>query len=169
MELRDATADDLPLYRRMMTDPQMMAELGGPLPAEGLSEKWDGIVASVRDGSVWYQAIVPGPGEEAAGTLCVWEHQWRGEPMNEMGWMVLPEHQGRGLASGAVRAMLERARAEDRWGVIHAFPGVTNAASNAICRGAGFEHVETVDFEYAGRLLRCNLWRVDVRTRAREG
>jgi RimJ/RimL family protein N-acetyltransferase len=162
VELRDVTKEDLPLYRRMMTDPLVMAELGGPLPAEGLRDKWEEIVASVRDGSVWYQAIVPDPGsDETAGTVCVWKHAWRGDQIGEIGWMVVPEWQGRGLASGAVRAVLDRARSEKRWGVIHAFPGVTNDASNAICRKAGFERLEALDFEYAGRVLRCNHWRVD--------
>jgi RimJ/RimL family protein N-acetyltransferase len=162
VELRDVTTDDLPLYRRMMTDPLVMAELGGPLPVEGLREKWEEIVASVRDGSVWYLAIVPEPGsDETAGTVCVWTHEWRGGQIDEIGWMVVPERQGRGLASGAVRAVLDRARSESRWGVIHAFPGVTNGASNAICRKAGFEQLEALDFEYAGRALRCNHWRVD--------
>ena len=32
MELRDITMDDLPLYVGMLTSPEMMAELGGPLP-----------------------------------------------------------------------------------------------------------------------------------------
>jgi RimJ/RimL family protein N-acetyltransferase len=165
VELRDVTVEDLPLYRRMMTDPRMMAELGSPLAEEGLREKWHGIVDSVRDGSVWYLAIVPDPeSEETAGTVCVWEHEWRGNRINEMGWMVLPEHQGRGLASNAVRCVLDRARAENRWGAIHAFPGVTNGPSNAICRTAGFEQLEVLDFEYADRLLRCNHWRVDLRS-----
>jgi hypothetical protein len=39
MELRDITMDDLPMYERSLTDPDMMAELGGPRPREGLSEK----------------------------------------------------------------------------------------------------------------------------------
>ena len=111
------TMEDLPIYRRMMTDPLVMAELGGPLAEEGLREKWQGIVDSVRDGSVWYLAIVPNAdSDETAGTVCVWEHEWRGDQINEIGWMVVPEQQGRGLASGAVRSVLDRARAENRWG-----------------------------------------------------
>jgi RimJ/RimL family protein N-acetyltransferase len=170
MELRDVTMEDLPLYRRMMTDPRVMSELGGPLAEEGLREKWEGIVDTVHDGSVWYLAIVPDPeSDETAGTVCVWKHEWRGEQINEIGWMVVPEQQGRGFASDAVRSVLSRAHAENRWGVIHAFPGATNGASNAICRKAGFEQLEVLDFEYAGRLLRCNHWRVDLRSGSRDG
>lgn len=155
--------EDLPLYERLLTDPAMMAELGGPRPREGLREKLHGIVNEIADGETWYSVIVPGqdPGE-AAGTVCVWRHQQNGEPINEIGWMVLPEFQGRGLATAAVRSVLERAGAEGRWGLIHAFPGVTNGPSNAVCRKTGFALLGRRDVEYAGRQLRCNHWRRDV-------
>jgi RimJ/RimL family protein N-acetyltransferase len=164
MELRDITMDDLPLYEGSLTDPDMMSELGGPLPRRGLADKLRGIVEDVQAGRVWYFTIIPDPEDGiAAGTVCVWDHKWNGEMINEIGWMVVPEFQGRGLASEAVRAVLERAQAEERWDVIHAFPAVTNAPSNAICRKTGFSKIAEGDFEYAGRMLRCNHWKIDVR------
>jgi hypothetical protein len=45
---------------------------------------------------------------------------------------------------------------------IHAFPPVTNALSNALCRKGGFELVEEADFVYPGRAPRCNHWSLDV-------
>lgn len=163
--LRDISMDDLALYRRMLTEPGMMADLGGALPEEGLSEKLRRIVASVEAGEVWYSVIVPDDEPEArAGTVCIWDHDWDGERISEIGWMVVPEFQGRSLATEAVRAILRRARSEGRWNVIHAFPAVTNASSNAICRKTGFSKVEERDFEYAGRVLRCNHWRIDLRS-----
>ncbi|MDQ3209911.1 MAG: hypothetical protein M3Q20_01840 [Actinomycetota bacterium] len=75
--------------------------------------------------------------------------------------MVLPEFQGKGLGRDATAAILERARADGRWGPIHAFPGVTNAPSNGICRTLGFTLVETAEFEYYGTTLRTNHWRLD--------
>lgn len=165
MELRDISMDDLPLYERMLTDPDMMSELGGPLPKQGLSEKLRGIVESVEAGTVWYYVIVPDSGIGAgAGSVCIWDHDWNGERISEIGWMVLPEFQGRGLASEAVRSILHKARSETRWDVIHAFPAVTNAPSNAICQKTGFSRIEERDFDYAGRVLRCNHWRIDLRS-----
>lgn len=159
--------DDLPLYERLATDPVTMAELGGPLPREGLSDKLRGIVEDVEAGRVWYCAIVPdGQPAVEAGMVCIWNQDWEGEPINEIGWMVLPSFQGRGLATEAVRALLDRARAEGRWGVIHASPGITNGASNTICRKTGFSLVGERDIEYAGRTLRCNHWRLDLRPSA---
>jgi RimJ/RimL family protein N-acetyltransferase len=37
---------------------------------------------------------------EAAGSVGYWEKDWRSGTVYETGWMVLPEHQGLGLASG---------------------------------------------------------------------
>ena len=84
---------------------------------------------------------MPGAGEPPVGTIGVWASEWAGEEVSETGWMVLPEHQGKGHASAALAALLERARPDDRWGDIHAFPGATNAPSNALCRKFGFEQL----------------------------
>jgi RimJ/RimL family protein N-acetyltransferase len=78
--------------------------------------------------------------------------------------MVLPEFQGHGYAKRAVRAMLQRARVDGRWGVVHAFPGVTNAASNALCRSVGFTLVGERNVVFADRELRTNHWRIDPST-----
>jgi RimJ/RimL family protein N-acetyltransferase len=162
VELQDISMDDLPLYEAFLTDAGMMAELGGPLPRDGLAKKLRGIVDDVEAGRIWYFKIVTEGA--SAGTVCIWDHPWNGQTINEIGWMVAPAFQGRGLASEAVRAVLDRARAEGRWDVIHAFPAVSNGPSNAICRKTRFSKVQEVDFEYAGRTLRCNHWRVDVRS-----
>jgi RimJ/RimL family protein N-acetyltransferase len=155
---------DLPLYQAMLTDPEMMSELGGPLPADGLEEKLRGIVREVEAGKTWFFVILS-DGERAApaGTVCIWDHAWNGQTISEIGWMVLPEFQGRGLASEAVRLTLQRARSEGRWEVIHAFPGVTNGPSNGICRKLGFSKVEELDIKSWGGTLRCNHWVLDLR------
>ncbi|MGH2686833.1 MAG: GNAT family N-acetyltransferase [Actinomycetota bacterium] len=158
MDLRDITMDDLALYEDMVTDPAMMAELGGPLPRDGLKAKLRSIVDDVETGRIWYSVIVDAG--VPAGTVCVWSHSREGEPINEIGWMVHTSFQGRGLATEAVGAYLERDRDEQRWGEIRAYPGVTNAASNAICRKTGFALFGETKVDYAGRMLRVNDWRI---------
>ncbi|WP_370112944.1 hypothetical protein [Streptacidiphilus sp. MAP12-33] len=54
--------------------------------------------------------------------------------------------------------LLALARQDGRWGRIHAFPGATNAASNGVCRGLGFELLEEREVLFAGRKLRTNHW-----------
>jgi RimJ/RimL family protein N-acetyltransferase len=42
---------------------------------------------------------------------------------------------------------------------LHGHPGVENAASEALCRKAGFTLVEPRDFEFPeGHWMRCNAW-----------
>jgi RimJ/RimL family protein N-acetyltransferase len=60
-----------------------------------------------------------------------------------------------------VAAILERAREDDRWGTIHAFPAITNAPSNGICRSLGFSLTGREDFEFRGTTLHCNHWQID--------
>lgn len=76
--------------------------------------------------------------------------------------MILPEFQGRGIASQAVREVLEKVRLERMFGQIHAFPAVTNGPSNKICEKNGFTNLGEREFEFAGRSLRCNHWRIDL-------
>lgn len=165
VELRTIEIGDLSLYEAIHCDPRMMEHLGGPLPKEGLSEKLSQDVASTEAGETWIFKIVPDDDPHiAAGTVCIWEHRWRGHSINEIGRMVLPGFQGRGLGSEAVRAVLRRARTEGRWDVVHAFPPVSNARSVAMCRTMGFSRIEECDFEFRDRVLRCDHWRIDLRT-----
>jgi RimJ/RimL family protein N-acetyltransferase len=147
---------DLALLRRLTGDPAMMEHLGGPETEEKIAE---------RQGR--YEAD-PGcfkivDGEQGVGWAGYWEREWRGGQVYELGWSVLPEAQGRGLASAATALVLDAARAAGRCRYAHAFPGVDNPASNAICAKLGFELLEARDFEFPpGRLMRCNDWRLDL-------
>jgi RimJ/RimL family protein N-acetyltransferase len=164
MELQDLSLDDLSLYESFHCDPRMMAYLGGPWPRERLPEKLKRDVATIEAGTGWIFKIISGEdSKRAVGSVCIWKHAWRDESINEIGWMILPPYQGRGLATEAVRAILDKARSEKRWGtLLHAFPAVANIASNAICRKMNFSLVEEVDLEYAGHPLRCNHWRLNL-------
>jgi RimJ/RimL family protein N-acetyltransferase len=106
--------------------------------------------------------IIPDGSDVPAGTVAIFRSSHDGEDIYEIGWMILPEFQGRGLASRAVHEMLERARNERRFGRLHAFSGVTNGASNRICEKNGFTNVGEADIEFSGRPLRSNHWRIDL-------
>jgi RimJ/RimL family protein N-acetyltransferase len=161
VELGDVTA-----YVRMRCDPVMMAELGGPLPREGIEAKVARDVQQAAADAAWIKMIIPdGSGPEVvAGTVALWSHEGSGTPMSEIGWMVCPEFQGRGLATAAVRMLLALARERDRWGLVHAFPSVTNAPSNRVCRAAGFRFAGERETAFAGRMLRTNHWVVNPAT-----
>ncbi|MCW5252929.1 GNAT family N-acetyltransferase [Streptomyces sp. SHP 1-2] len=163
MLLRDVEYGDVDAYVRMRCDPVMMGELGGPLPREGMEEKVRRDVGRARAGTDWTRMIVPDPArpETVAGTVTLWPHRTGAGPISEIGWMVLPEFQGRGFGKRGVRMLLEQARDDGRWGLVHAFPATTNAPSNAICRGLGFRFLGEEDVPFADRVLRSNHWVVD--------
>jgi RimJ/RimL family protein N-acetyltransferase len=166
VKLRNVEPGDVDLYIRMRCDPIMMAELAGPLPEDGMAAKVARDVADAEAGRAWILMIVldeTDPGL-VAGSVAVWTNTEHGEPYSEIGWMVLPEFQGRGVAKAAVRAVLDRAREEDRWGVVHAFPGVQNGPSNGICRSLGFTLIGEQDVVFADRPLRSNHWQIDTAT-----
>jgi RimJ/RimL family protein N-acetyltransferase len=95
-----------------------------------------------------------------AGSIGFWEREWQDETVYETGWNVLPEFQGKGVATAAAKAIVDRASAAGRHRWLHAYPSVDNPASNAICRKAGFTFAGEHDFEYPkGSFMRCNDWR----------
>jgi RimJ/RimL family protein N-acetyltransferase len=157
LELVPYTADDAWLTEALETDPRVMAELGGPWPKEKIAGIHERRLAAIAKGA-WAFKVVPESGGTVVGTVSLWDSEHAGQPISEAGWMILPEHQGRGYASEALRLMLEMAKADGRWGDIHAFPGATNAPSNALCRKLGFELIEQVEIDYADRFLTCNHW-----------
>lgn len=167
MELQTLTAEDLPLYESLYCDPWMMTHLGGAWEREGLPEKLRRDLERIEAGTAWiYKVVVFGTEGmcRTAGLVCIWEHVWRGEPVTEVGWMILPGFQGKGLGTRAVSDILDKARREGRWRAVQALPATTNPASNAICRKLGFTLVEECDLEFKGHALRCNYWRLDLRS-----
>lgn len=134
----------------------MWTELGG-VREQDVAAKLERDVASVEADRHWVFVIVTDD-DTAAGTVSLWDHEWEGESIDEIGWMVLPEHQGRGLASAGVADALRRADEAARWLVLHAFPATTNAPSNALCRKQGFVLRGPVDYTYRMQTLRVNHW-----------
>lgn len=164
--LRPWYGGDLPLLGRLMGDPAMTVHIGGPENAKELRERHVRYSNfSPYEGEMF--VILAGDGEEqkAAGSIGYWVIEWQGQRVWETGWSVLREFQGMGVASKAAALMIQQARANGRHRTMHAFPSVENAASNGVCRKAGFTLQGEVDFEYyrvAGRSMRCNDWCIDL-------
>lgn len=163
VRLRDVEPGDVDVYVSMRCDPVMMSELGGPLPREGIEAKVRRDVETVAAGNGWIKMILPDEAapEVVAGSVVLWSHEEDGERISEIGWMVLPGFQGRGLGKLAVDTLLDLAREDGRWGPVHAFPGVTNGPSNGICRALGFKLLGERDVVFADRVLHSNHWVVD--------
>jgi RimJ/RimL family protein N-acetyltransferase len=153
---------DLPLLERLMGDPRMTEHLGGPESPDTLRER-QGRYERLAGGDRMFK-IVHVASDAGVGSVGFWTKEWRDEHVYEIGWMVVPECQGRGIAAAATAQAIELARRDDKHRHMHAFPNVDNAPSNAICRKLGFELVETCEFEFPkGHLMICNDWRLDLR------
>jgi RimJ/RimL family protein N-acetyltransferase len=150
---------DLALLQQLVGDPAMMEHLGGPESAEKIAERQE---RYARPGSGMFKIVAAG---EDVGSVGAWEREWRGRTVYEVGWSVIPAFQGRGIASAATALVLARVRAGGVHRYVHAFPGVDNPGSNAICRRLGFTLLEVCRFEYPpGRWMECNDWQLDLTT-----
>lgn len=155
--------------------PELMEHLGGPESEEQLAarqSRYELLSADPERAGCMFRIVLL-PEEVAVGAIGFWEHKEDAEgtgdgaaeaiSVYETGWTVLPGFQGRGVATAATLAVVERARAEGRFPHLHAYPSTENAPSNAVCRKAGFTLLGERAFEYPpGRPMRCNDWRLDL-------
>jgi RimJ/RimL family protein N-acetyltransferase len=150
---------DLELLRRNNT-PEMTEHVGGPETDEQVVRRHKNYLEGAANGGMFRIALASG---EPAGSIGFWEREWHDERVYETGWGVLPDFQGRGIASAAARLIVELARAEGRLRHMHAYPSVDHPASNAVCRRAGFTLLGETAFEYPpGNLMTCNDWSIDL-------
>ncbi|MEO3928000.1 GNAT family N-acetyltransferase [Micromonosporaceae bacterium B7E4] len=152
---------DLDLLRRINT-PEMKRHLGGPETEEQVLARHERYVRFGGGQGCMFR-VVALPEEVPVGSVGYWERNWHDQTVYEMGWSILPAYQGRGLATAALLAVVDEARARRTHRYAHAYPSVDNAASNAVCRKAGFELLGETEFEFPkGRLMRSNDWRLDL-------
>jgi RimJ/RimL family protein N-acetyltransferase len=157
--------DDLPLLEKLMGDPAMTENLGGPESPEKIVERQKRYERLPGTGKGRMFKIIETATGESVGSVGYWERESSEGQVYETGWMVLPAFQGRGVATSATSQVIERASAERKHRFLYAYPSVDNAPSNAICRKLGFKLVDVSEYEYpkdSGKIMRCNDWRLDL-------
>lgn len=160
INLRSWKEDDLSLLERLLGDPIMTKHIGGPETPQKIRERLE---RYCKDSKIHMFVIVLQPENIGIGSIGFWAKEWLGESIWESGWRILPEYQGKGIATKAISLIIERARAEQKYRFIHAFPSIDNLASNAICKKTGFILQKEVDFEYPpGKFMRSNDWSLDL-------
>jgi len=157
--LRPWSEEDYSLLETLMSDPIVMEHLGGPDRIEKIQERHQRYLHLPETDRMFAILLE----DVAVGSIGFWELTVDDQLVYEMGWFVLPVYQGRGIATRAAKLVLDYARSDHRYPWMHAFPGVDNPASNAICRKLGFSLVETCEVEYPkGRFMQANNWRLEL-------
>lgn len=162
MRLVPITIDDEDLAVRLECDPEMMFHIGGARQEADVRASHKRRLALMEKGEAQMYKVVTDDSAEVLGTIGIWRIDWKGPQTYEMGWFVLPEHQGKGVATQAARLIIAQARSNSDVRYIHAYPAVSNAASNAIARKIGMESQGEFDNEGFAGVLRCNDWRIDL-------
>ena len=163
MRLVPITAEDEDLAVRLECDPKMMLHIGGLRPEADVRAAHKRRLDLMEKGEAHMYKVVAEDSDEALGMIGIWKIDWKGPQAYEMGWFVLPEHQGKGVATEAARLIISQARSDAGVRYIHAYPTVSNAASNAIARKIGMENQGQFDNEGFAGVLRCNDWCIDLR------
>ena len=98
----------------------------------------------------------------SAGYAGWWDEVHEGTPVFEVGCAVGPAWQGRGVATEALRRLVDLAQASDPRPIV-GYAAVANAASNALCLRAGFELRGTGAFPLDDGDFEVNIWMIDPR------
>ena len=162
VQLQSWSEGDLPLLQKLLGDPEMMAHLGGPESPEQIVRRHQRYLQLPETDHI-FKILLDGTAE-TVGSVGYWEKTWRDQLVYELGWQILPAYQGRGIATRAAEAAIGHARQRPKHQFMHAFPSVSNAASNAICRKLVFTLlIEECQLEYPpGHSMTINDWRFDL-------
>jgi len=164
MRLVPITAEDEDLTVRLECDAQLMRYIGGSRPEADVRATHKRRLDLMEKGEARMYKIVADDSGEVLGTIGIWKIDWKSPQAYEMGWIVLPEHQGKGVATQAAGLIISQARSDPEVHSVHAFPAVTNPASNAVARKIGMQNQGEFDNEGFAGVLRCNDWRIDLRS-----
>ncbi|HUK80281.1 MAG TPA: GNAT family protein [Nitrososphaerales archaeon] len=166
LSIRPYAEGDMWVLEKTLGDPTQMVHLNGPESSEKLQKRHKLFLAMSADQKAGCMyTVTMGPENAPVGNVGYWEADQDGQKGWETGWFVLPEFQGKGIATAAIRMLVSKVAKLDRR-YIFAYPSVDNAPSNAICRKLGFVLTEEVDSEYppgSGKALRVNIWRLDLK------
>ncbi len=159
--LRPLVQDDLALQLRLLGDPAMTEHIGGPEIAAAIERRHERYLAMTDPAEGAMFAIVLVPSGTAVGSVGYWPRDEGAGQVWETGWFVLPEFQGKGIATAATLLAVQAAWEAVRRPV-HAYPNVDNAASNAIARKVGFRLLGSQRFEYPkDHWMTCNDWVIE--------
>jgi [ribosomal protein S5]-alanine N-acetyltransferase len=129
--------DDLPLALALWGDPDVTRLIGGPLSPEGVRQRLDAEIASMRTSGVQYWPIFLLAGGAFAGCAGLRPYRLE-ERIYELGFHLRPAHWGQGLATEAGAAVV--AFAFEKVGAAALFAGhhPENTTSRRVLEKLGF-------------------------------
>ena len=161
VSIRPYGEGDMWILERTLGDPRQTAYINGPESPEKIRDRhaqYVALSADQRTGCMFTIMV----GAAAAGNVGYWESDLDGQKVWEAGWFVLPEFQGRGIATEATKQLINVVSRLRSHRFITAVPSVDNGPSNAIPRKLGFTLVREMVDEYprgSGKLMHSNIWR----------
>lgn len=156
------SAEDLWLLQAGNTA-EMTVHLGGPESDDQVADRHERYLRYWQTGEArTFRLEADG---NPVGAVCWWSTSWRDHDVHEVGWFVLPEAQGQGVARRGVGLVLDDVRAHGEHPLLMAFPSELNVASNALCAAAGLTLRGQDDVLFRGTALRVNAWGVDLALR----
>jgi len=160
MQIRPYGETDRELTVALETDPGVMRHLGGVSSLEVAEQVHRWRMEAPARGDI-FVTVVPDGADAPVGILGVWRTEIDGETVHELGAMILPGQQARGLGAQAWEMLRPRVRAA---GItrVDSYPGVENVPSNAVLQRIGFTRLGERDLDYEGRPLRCAHWTMEV-------
>jgi len=162
VRIRPYAEGDLALLRGLLGDTEMTRFLGGPESENALAARHARYLAADPETNGLFTVLLGEPAVPV-GWVGFWETEWEGAFVWECGWHVLPEFQGQGVATGAMRLAVDDASSRRRHRFMDAFPSADNVASNAVCRRLGFRPLGEVEVEYPkGCMMRAQHWRLEL-------
>jgi RimJ/RimL family protein N-acetyltransferase len=136
--IRSPTAEDVQTIAPAFVDPEVGGEAGlPPVPAAMLLAALENEIPRMRDGGLLAPYVVEGPDGRLLGGLAL--HHF--DPMRdvvEVGYWLLKEARGRGIATRSVRAAADDAFANGIYRM-EAHVRVGNTASERVLERLGFE------------------------------
>ena len=141
LQIRKMSPDDLGPLHRLLSDPYVMKYLEPPFSEEQTKRFLSD--AGLCDPPLIYAAELQ---KQFIGYVIYHSYD---EGSMEIGWVLLPEYQGKGYASALTKLLTEKAKSEDKDAVIECVP--QQAASRRIAEKSGFA--------YCGRIDGLNVYR----------
>ncbi|WP_061965248.1 GNAT family N-acetyltransferase [Demequina aurantiaca] len=143
VELLPYAPEDLDLLRRANT-PELMDQMGGVEDEAAVHRRHERyLLLPIGHLGQQFRVIIPGH-PEGVGMVGYWVRTDIPERTLECGWSIEAQYRGRGIATIATTTMIQFLREGGETCLLHAYPRIDNAASNAVCRKAGFSLVGAV-------------------------